>query len=137
MASKPVRSNTKKAKEIIRQEIRLCFSPKVCGYGKSSLDNMRETANSASHNIPKWRRSNYTDALRVVDGAYMNIATQGDMLGKIYGKDKVKNWDGIKRHEVYRHLVAREYDAMNREDAAKRAKAKPKNGTAKSASKRK
>ena len=124
MASKPVRSNTKKAKEIIRQEIRWCFAPKVRGYGKSSLDNMREAANSASHDIPKWKRNNYTDALRVVDGAYMNIATQGDMLGKIYGKDKVKKWDGEKRHEVYRHLVAREYDAMNREDAAKKAKAK-------------
>ena len=69
MASKPVRSNTKKAKEIIRQEIRWCFAPKVRGYGKSSLDNMREAANSASHDIPKLKRSNYTDDWRVVDGA--------------------------------------------------------------------
>ena len=137
MARMPVKSNTKKAKEIIRQEIRWCFAPKVRGYGKSSLDNMRAAANSASHDIPKWRRSNYTDALRVVDGAYMNIATQGDMLGKIYGKEKVEKWDGEKRHEVYRHLVAREYDAMNREEAVKKDKAKRARSVKKSVSKKK
>ena len=52
MARMPVKSNTKKSKEIIRQEIRWCFAPKVRGYGKSSLDNMRAAANSASHDIP-------------------------------------------------------------------------------------
>lgn len=137
MARTPAKSNTKKAKEIVRQEIRWCFAPKVRGYGKSSLDNMRTAANSASHDIPKWRRSNYTDALRVVDGAYMNIATQGDMLSKIYGREKVEKWDGVKRHEVYRHLVAREYDAMNREEAAKKAKVKHARSAKKPVSKKK
>ena len=67
----------------------------------------------------------------------MNIATQGDMLGKIYGKEKVEKWDGEKRHEVYRHLVAREYDAMNREEAAKKDKAKRARSVKKSVSKKK
>lgn len=37
------------------------------------------------------------------------------MLGKIYGKDNVKNWSGDKVHNTYKHLIGREYAAMLRE----------------------
>ena len=50
----------------------------------------------------------------------MSIATQADMLNKIYGAEKVAQWDGEKRHEVYRHLIAREYDQMMRDDRKKK-----------------
>ena len=54
----------------------------------------------------------YQKGAYLVDGACLAIYDQDKMLNKIYGKQKVNTWDNLKKHEVYKHLIAREYSSM-------------------------
>lgn len=117
---KRVSSTSKKAKNAIRAEIRAYFAPSIREFegAKSALDGMKYQADFANCGYSNKRRfSDYQKAAYLVDGGdfacYYN--DQRVMLGKIYGKKKVEEWSGDKVHETYKHLIAREYDAMLRE----------------------
>ena len=116
------RSTTKKAKEIIRKEIKTFYSPKYKGGGKSALSNMKLDAdayNCGDHQ--RYKHSDQQKGASLVDGGCFACyySDQAKMLEKIYGKDKVKTWDGNKIHAVYRGLIGREYGAMLREQEKK------------------
>lgn len=108
------KSTTKSAKHIIRAEIKSCYSPSVCGGGRSALDNMKNDADSYSGGKGgnDWQKGS-----ALVDGGCFAIYydDQKRMLGKIYGNDNVAKWDGKKTHNTYRSLIGREYSAMLRE----------------------
>ena len=122
MANFKPKSNSKKAKGIIRSEIRSYF--KASEYGtRSSLDAMKKDANAYNcGDSPRVRHSNYQKGAGLVDGGYLvcYYDDQKKMLRKIYGK-KVDDWSGEKTHATYRHLIGREYDAMLREREKKTA----------------
>ena len=126
---KIMRSNSKAAKNVIRQEIRSSgFNPKNYGYGKSTLDNMKKEADSYNCGDSKARRhSDYQKGAGLVDGARFAIgAGQDKMLAKIYGEKKVREWSGTKKHDIYKNLIGREYAAMLNErerDRIKKARA--------------
>lgn len=120
-----MRSNTKKAKQIIRSEIRSVYSPKNYGEGRSTIDNMKRNADSYNAGqLKEYRLSDWKKGAGLVDAACFAIGVnQNPMLYKIYGKKKVEAWDYYKRHDVYKNLIGREYAAMLRErDAKKDAK---------------
>ena len=126
--SAPMCSTTTAAKKIIRDEIKFYYSPKRKHEGKSALDNMQKAANSYSAGRGK---SDWGKGAALVDAACFAVWEQDEMLSKIYGHDKVKNWDNEKKHNVYRNLIGREYAAMLSErekakvkKAQERAKAK-------------
>ena len=126
---KSVRSTSKTAKNIIRQEIRSSvYSPKNYGNGKSALDNMKKEADSYNCGDVKTRRhSDWQKGAGLVDAARFAIGVDQDkMLGKIYGKKKISEWDYIKKHDIYKNLIGREYAAMLNErerDRIKKARA--------------
>lgn len=126
---KSVRSTSKAAKNIIRQEIRSSrFNPKNYGYGKSTLDNMKKEADSYNCGDVKTRRhSDWQKGAGLVDGGSFAVGVDQDkMLGKIYGKKKISEWDYIKKHDIYKNLIGREYAAMLNErerDRIKKARA--------------
>lgn len=127
MARTPAKSNTKKAKNIIRSEIRHYYSPSYKGEGRSALDNMKRDADAYDGDyLSRYPKSDYTKGAGLVDSGFFACSCddQRVMLGKIYGKDNVKNWSGDKVYNTYKHLIGREYDAMKREETAKKAKAK-------------
>lgn len=108
-----IKSNSNKAKKIIRAEIRTFFSPKRKKGGKSSLDNMKKAADSYDGGyVSRYKKSDYVKGGALVDAAAFAIWSQDLMLNKIYGEDKVKTWTNDKKHETYKHLIAREYVAM-------------------------
>jgi len=117
-------SNSKKAKEIIRSEIRGYFKPHEYGV-RSTVDAMKQDADAYNNGRRGWQ-SNYSKGAGLVDAGslacYYN--DQRKMLGKIYGAEKVKDWSGDKVHNTYRHLIGREYDAMLQEQNKKRAERK-------------
>jgi len=122
-----VKSTSKKAKEIIRSEIRAYYNPKRKGGGRSSLENMKKAANHYNGGyISRYPKSDYTKGAALVDAAAFAIGrhNQAVMLDKIYGKDNVNNWDNDKIHNTYKHLIGREYDSMLRKK--EKAKLKPK-----------
>lgn len=119
------KSTSKRAKNIIRSEIRGYFSPARKGEGKSALQNMQKAANAYDGGfISKYPKSDYTKGAGLVDGGCFACYydDQRVMLGKIYGKDNVANWSGDKVHSTYRHLIGREYSAMLNEQAKKKNK---------------
>ena len=134
---KSVRSTSKAAKNIIRQEIRSSvYSPKNYGKGKSALDNMKKEADSYNCGDVKTRRhSDWQKGAGLVDAARFEIGVgQDKMLGKIYGKKKISEWDYIKKHDIYKNLIGREYAAMLAErerDRIKKARAAEKKKAAK------
>lgn len=114
------KSTTKKAKQIIRNEVLSVFS-KDYGYDKNDnrtrLQRMKDQADSANAGWSKGRYpqpSDYNKAKYLVDGGcyrcYFN--DQAEFLGKIYGKKNVEKWDGMKIHNTYSHLIGREYSKM-------------------------
>ncbi|MGN0748168.1 MAG: hypothetical protein ACI4L1_00585 [Christensenellales bacterium] len=108
------KSTTKKAKSIIRGEIKSYYAPCNCGYGRSALENMRADANSysAGRGTTDWNKGK-----ELVNAGcfacYYN--DQRKMLSKIYGKKNVDKWDGDKVHNTYGNLIGREYASMLRE----------------------
>lgn len=121
-----MRSNTKKAKQIIRSEIRRVFSPKNYGGSGSTIDNMKREADGYNAGeLKKYKLTDWRKGAGLVDAARFAIGTnQNPMLYKIYGKKKVETWDYYKRHDVYKNLIGREYAAMLREKQNKSAKCK-------------
>lgn len=111
-------SNSKKAKSLIRGEIRSFYAPSQRGGGKSTLSNMKADADaySAGRGMSDWGKGK-----KLVDGGcfrcYYN--DQAKFLQKIYGK-KVDSWDGEKIHNTYGNLIGREYAAMIREHSKKK-----------------
>ena len=109
-------SNSKKAKGIIRNEIRAYYSPNAKGGGRSTLANMKADAEAAywPGGVPN---TDYHKGANLVDGGSFGCYydDQRKMLGKIYGRKKVKSWSGDKTHNTYKHLIGREYAAMMRE----------------------
>lgn len=108
-----IRSNSKKAKEIIKSEIRNYYGndPDNYKYGKNYIKNMKEDAEAAS--LPK----HYSDQAK---GKHLveigNFAAYYDderkMLGKIYGKKNVEKWTNTKVHNTYGNLIGREYASL-------------------------
>ena len=108
------KSTTKKAKSIIRGEIKSYYAPSNCGYGRSALENMRGDANSysAGRGTSDWNKGKEL----VNAGCFAcYYDDQRKMLSKIYGKKNVDKWDGDKVHNTYGNLIGREYASMLRE----------------------
>lgn len=116
MANFKPKSNSKKAKGIIRSEIKTYFNAREYGT-RSSLDAMKKDADAYNcADAPRVRHSDYQKGAGLVDGGALACYydDQKKMLRRIYGKS-VDDWSGKKTHETYRHLIGREYDAMLRE----------------------
>jgi hypothetical protein len=112
------KSTTVKAKKIIRSEIHGYYSPKNRPdySGNTTAQNVALDAQSGWHNgIPN---TDYHKGANLVDSGcfacYYN--DQRKMLGQIYGKDNVEKWDGQKVHQTYKHLIAREYTNMRKDE---------------------
>lgn len=115
------KSTTKKAKSIIRGEIKSYYAPSNCGYGRSALENMRGDANSCSagRGTSDWNKGKEL----VNAGCFAcYYDDQRKMLSKIYGKKNVDKWDGDKVHNTYGNLIGREYASMLKERASNVAK---------------
>ncbi len=121
-----IHSNSKKAKGIIRREIKTYFRPSEYGKGvRTSLDAMRADANAYNCGDGNHRRhTDYQKGAGLVDGGALACyySDQAKMLEKIYGKKKVETWSGNKIHNTYKHLVGREYSAMLAERAKRKKK---------------
>lgn len=115
------KSTTLEAKKVIRGEIKKYFNPREYGV-RSTVDAMKKDADAYNADR-RGRVSDYEKGSALVDAGCMACYydDQRVMLGKIYGKDNVKNWDGEKVHNTYKHLVGREYNAMLNEQASKKA----------------
>ena len=110
------KSTTKEAKKIIREEMLSYFDPKDYSGVKTPLDAMKKDADAGNGGMYGNRYvSDYQKGAYLVDSACLSIYDQDIMLGKIYGKQNVANWDNNKIHETYKHLIGREYNAMLRE----------------------
>ena len=108
------RNLQKKAKKIIRDEIKSYYSPSFRGGGKSTLDNMQADANSyyAGRGTNDWNKGKEL----VNAGCFAcYYDDQRKMLSKIYGKKNVDKWDGDKVHNTYGNLIGREYASMLKE----------------------
>lgn len=121
----PMSSNCAKAKQIIRSEIKYFFGPSFGRGDKDALTNMQHAADQYNAGeLEKYKLSDYRKGAGLVDAACFRIPDQDEVLSKIYGKEKVAGWDMDKRHEVYKHLIGREYAAMLSErEKAKQKKA--------------
>ena len=111
------KSTTKRARSLIRGEIRHFYGPSVTGSGKPSVVIMSEDANN--YNAGKLPRIKLTDRQKgqgLVDAGCFRIYRddQASVLEKIFGKEKVAKWSGTKCHQVYGSLIGREYAAMLR-----------------------
>lgn len=127
MAGFHPKSNTRKAKNVIRSEIKAYFRPSEYGV-RSSLDAMKKDADAYNGgDSPRVRHSDYQKGAGLVDGGALACYydDQKKMLRRIYGKG-VDGWSGKKTHETYRHLIGREYDAMLREREKRSATARSK-----------
>ena len=114
-----VKSYSKKAKSLIRGEIKSYFGPSHTGENMTSLKAMKRQADSHNGGYPSNYRyvSDYKKAVSLVDGGCFACyySDQRKLLNKIYGKKKVDTWSGDKIHGTYAHLIGREYDSMLRE----------------------
>ena len=122
----PLRTTSNEAQKLIRAEISRYMSPSRKNGGKSTLDNMQHAANSYSEGMGK---SDREKGAALVDAGCFAVWEQVDLLSKIYGKEKVKDWDNEKRHNTYRNLIGREYAAMldeRKKENQKKAEAKVK-----------
>lgn len=120
--SAPIRSNSTKAKNVIRAEIRNYYKPHEFGV-RSTVDAVKKDADAYNNNrSTKVRQSNYQKGAGLVDAGCFAVyhSDQRVMLGKIYGKKKVETWDGDKVHNTYKHLIGREYEAMLNERRKKK-----------------
>ena len=106
------KSTSKEAKEIIRKEMLSFFPAREYGT-RTRFDAMKKDAEAYNGGYGTKRRvSDYEKGAGLVDAASLAVYDQDRMLGKIYGKKNVAEWDMEKRHNTYRHLVGREYAAM-------------------------
>ncbi len=115
------KSTTKKAKSIIRGEIKSYYSPSMRGGGKSAVMNMKIDADNYSYGRGK---SDWVKGKELVNAGCFACyySDQRKMLSKIYGKRRVDKWDGDKVHNTYGNLIGREYASMLRENKRIRKK---------------
>lgn len=110
------KSTTKKAKSIIRNEIKGYYGndSENRTYGRDFLKNMQEDADAYSEGRGK---SDWNKGKELVNAGYFACYynDQRKMLSKIYGKKNVDKWDGDKVHNTYGNLIGREYASMLRE----------------------
>ena len=113
------KSTTKKAKGIIRSEIRSYYSPSRKGGGKSTLANMKADADACSYGRFK---NDWVKGKELVNGGSFACYydDQAVMLSKIYGKRNVNKWSGHKIHNTYGNLIGREYASMLKEKKKRR-----------------
>lgn len=113
------KSTTKKAKSMIRNEIRSFYSPSRIGGGKSAISNMQVDANSYSAG---YGTSDWNKGRELVNAGCFRCyySDQAQFLSKIYGKKNVDKWDGHKIHNTYANLIGREYASMLREKSKKK-----------------
>ena len=98
------KSNTNKAKAIIRSEIR-------------SYDWNAKRLKDQINSFCKYDRSvfnGYSGGKKLVEGgSFACYYSQTDsMLGKIYGKKNVSKWSDEKKWNTYTHLISREIDKV-------------------------
>ena len=122
-------STSKKAKSLIRGEIKSFYGPSATGENLSSLKAMKRDADAYNADEPRGSRykpSDYRKGRALVDAGSFRCyhSDQAQFLGKIYGKKNVEKWDGMKIHNTYAHLIGREYDSMLRTKPKKRKKRK-------------
>ncbi len=116
--AKIIKSTTLEGKKIIRKELlaySICTEYKRGGY-KSRFEALKHQADNVNGGRRGWC-SNYNKLGYLVDGGcfacYYDDQTK--LLAKFYEKKKIDTWfdkDRSKIHEIYKHLLAREYDAM-------------------------
>lgn len=110
------KSTTKKAKSIIRNEIKSYYGDDAQNrtYGKDYIKNMHEDAEACSYGRGK---SDWTKGKELVNaGCFACYYSQEQkMLNKIYGKRNVDKWDNDKIHQTYGNLIGREYASLLRE----------------------
>ena len=132
---KSVRSTSKTAKNVIRNEIRDYYSPSTIGEGRSALENMKKDAEACNCNDNGWHSDYQKGAALVQNGQFAIMYNdQRKVLSKIYGEKNVDSWDSFKVHNTYKHLIGREYAAMLAErerDRIKKARAAEKKKAAK------
>ena len=118
---KAMNSNSAAAKKIIRDEIRTYFNPHDYGV-RSTVDAMKKDADAYNADC-RGRQCDYKKGAALVDAGSLACyyEDQRVMLGKIYGKEKVKDWEGEKVHNTYKHLIGREYSAMLSEKEKRKA----------------
>ena len=109
------KSNTKKAKVIIRNEMLSYFPAGEYGV-KTNLQAMKLDADAGNGGRYGYS-SDYDKGAYLVQAGCCAISynDQRKMLSKIYGKQNVDKWDGNKVHNTYKHLIGREYASMLRE----------------------
>ena len=124
------KSTTKKAKSIIRSEIKSYYGDDSENrtYGKNFLKNMKQDADAYSYGRGK---SDWTKGKELVNAGCFACyyGQQQKMLNKIYGKRNVDKWDGQKIHNTYGNLIGREYASMLRESKKARPKKRTKTKT--------
>ena len=98
------KSNTTKAKGIIRSEIR------GCGWNAQRLKSQIDSFRSYDRNV----FNGYSGGKKLVeDGSFACYYDQtDDMLNKIYGKKNVDKWSNEKKWNTYKHLISREIDSI-------------------------
>ena len=119
------KSTTKKAKSIIRNEIKSYYGDDAQNrtYGKDYIKNMHEDAEVYSEGRGK---SDWNKGKELVNAGCFACyySQQRKMLDKIYGKRNVDKWDNDKIHHTYGNLIGREYSSMLREEKRKLLKNK-------------
>ena len=115
-SDKTPKSKTKRAKAVIRKEIKSCLGPfqKAGNKYYSFIVDDSAVQYSDFFGLPK---SDYERCLNhaKLGGFAIESEDQKKMLGKIYGKENVSRWSSAKLTETYNHLVAREYASMLKE----------------------
>lgn len=114
------KSTTKKAKSMIRGEIKSFYSSSMKGSPKNipAILNMKDDADSYNGGLYRNQvASDYLKGSALVDIGDFRIYydDQRKFLAKIYGKKNVDNWANDKVHKTYKHLIGREYVSMLRE----------------------
>lgn len=115
-------STSKKAKSMIRGEIKAFYGPSATGEKITSLKAMKRDADAYDGGVVhKYPFSNYRKGAALVDAGSFRCYyhDQEKFLAKIYGKKTVAKWDGERIHNTYKHLIGREYDAMLRKKKKK------------------
>ncbi|MFA6755630.1 MAG: hypothetical protein WCR97_03890 [Bacilli bacterium] len=107
------KSTTKKAKGIIRNEIKSFFGYGMTGSHVSSIKAMHDDAeNYAGRKAPYL--SDWSKGKELVNGGCFRCYydDQRKFLNRIYGKKQVSKWSDDKVFNTYGNLIGREYSQM-------------------------
>lgn len=117
-------SATKEARKIVRDEIKSYFAPSQTGYGKSTLDNMKEAAESAAD--PRYHVTDWAKGANLAQvGCFaIDFVDEQKMLEKLFGKQTVEKWNDDKIHNTYKNLIGKEYSIMLKERESKKREKK-------------